>query len=207
MGFGPIVAIFFLLRELSAKYDNALPFRRKVKMHLRWFVGLSVVGLCFLTTDTLFARVGESPQRQDRSGPMTGLKSLQICVEDIEGDKNAGIIKSDLEAQTLVTLKRNIPALTIRETASCIGIFVVVVEAETVGGQPLGYSVMLRLMLLRPVNILADDWKSVVGVARIAGVWERSALVTGTRDSIARQVKDAVDSYLTQFSADYYKQN
>ena len=84
---------------------------------LRLFAALSVVPLWFLTTDSLLAKRGESPQQHDPSGPLTNLKSLHIVVDEVNADaRKAAITESDLEAQTLVALQRNIPTLAIRES-------------------------------------------------------------------------------------------
>jgi len=178
-------------------------------MHVSWrlFAALSVVPLCFPTTDSLLAKVGESPQQQDRSGPLTNLKSLHIVVDGVNADaRKAGITESDLEAQTLVALGRNIPTLTIREGGPFIGITVTVLENKTVGGQSLGYAAFVYVDVTRPVMILSDDGNSIP-ISHPATVWDKGTLVTGTRNDIAGQVKDVLDLFLIQVSVDYYKQN
>src|SRR5262249_13322166 len=106
-------------------------FARCMHVSLRLFAALCVVPLCFPTTDSLLAKVGESPQQQDRSGPLTNLKSLHIVVDGVNADaRKAGITESDLEAQTLVALGRNIPTLTIREGGPFIGITVTVFRKQ-----------------------------------------------------------------------------
>src|SRR5262249_34670020 len=174
---------------------------------LRLFAVLSVVPLWFLTTDSLLAKIGQAPQQQDRSGPLTNLKSLHIVVNEVSADaRKAGITESDLEAQTLAALKRNIPALTIREGGPFIGITVTVLENKTVGGQPLGYAAFVHVDVTRPVMILSDDGNSTP-ISHPAKVWDKGTLVTGTGNDIAGQVKDVLDLFLIQFSVDYYKQN
>jgi len=174
---------------------------------LRLFAALSVVPLWFLTTDSLLAKRGESPQQHDPSGPLTNLKSLQIVVDEVNADaRKAAITESDLEAQTLVALKQNIPTLAIRESGPFIGISVSVLENKTVVGQSLGYAAFVHVDVTRPVMILSDDGNSVP-VSHPAKVWDKGTLVTGTRNDIAGQVKDVLDLFLIQFSVDYYKQN
>ena len=59
---------------------------------LRLFAALSVVPLWFLTTNSLLAKTGESPQQHDRSGPLTNLKSLHIVVDEVNAAaRKAGI--------------------------------------------------------------------------------------------------------------------
>src|SRR5262249_33281087 len=122
---------------------------------LRLFTALSVVPLWFLTADSLLAKTGESPQQQDRSGPLTNLKSLHIVVDQVNADAGkAAITESDLKEQTLAALKRNIPTLTIREGGPFIGITVTVLENKTVVGQSLGYAAFVHVDVTRPVMIL-----------------------------------------------------
>src|SRR5262249_21701606 len=128
---------------------------------LRLLAALSLVPLWFLTTDSLLAKIGQAAQQQDRSGPLINLKSLHILVEEVSADaRAAGITESDLEAQTLAALKRNMPALTIREGGPFIGITVTVLENKTVRGQSLGYAAFVYVDVTRPVMILSDDGNS-----------------------------------------------
>src|SRR5262245_28038058 len=150
---------------------------------LRLFAALSTVGLWFLTTNSL---LGEPTQQQDRSGPLTSLKSLHIVVDEVSADaRTAGITESDLKAQTLAALKRNIPALTIRDGGPFIGITVTVLENKTVVGQS-GYAAFVYVVVTRPVMILSDDGNSIP-ISHPAKVWDKGTLVTGTRNDIAGQ--------------------
>ena len=165
---------------------------------LRLLAALSVVPLWFLTTDSL---PGESPQQQDRSGPLTSLKSLHIVVDEVSAvARTVGITESDLKAKTLAGLKRNIPALTIREGGPFIGITVTVLENKTLIGQSFGYAAFIYVGVTRPVTILSNDGNSIP-ISHAAKVWDKGMLVTGTRNDIAGQVKDVVDLFLTQLSA------
>jgi hypothetical protein len=57
-----------------------------------------------------------------------------------------------------------------------------------------------------PGDDFVRRWE-VTSLFHPAEVWAKGTLVAGARNSIAGQAKDALDGYLTQFSADYYKQN
>jgi len=178
-----------------------------IRASLRLLAALSAVGLWCLTTDSLLARIRQAPQQQDRSGPLTNLMSLHLIVEEVSADaRKAGITESDLEAQTLVALKRNIPEVTILEGGPFIGITVTVLENKTVRGQSLGYAAFVYVDVTRPVMILSDDGNAIP-ISHAAKVWDKGTLVTGTRNDIAGQVKDVLDLFLIQFSVDYYKQN
>ena len=174
---------------------------------LRLFAALSVVPLWFVTSDSLHAKTGGSPPQQDRSGPLTNLKSFHIVVDEVNAAaRKAGITESDLERQTLVALKRTIPTLAIRESGPFIGISVSVLENKTVVGQSLGYAAFVLVDVTRPVMILSNDGNSIP-ISHAAKVWDKGTLVPGTRNDIAGQVKDVLDLFLIQFSVDYYKQN
>ncbi len=75
-----------------------------------------------------------------------------------------------------------------------------------IGGKDVAFAAVVRLKMERPVTILED-----VGVGEVtfamATVWDIGTLLTGGRTSIRQQVKDEIDELLTEFAADYYKQN
>jgi hypothetical protein len=58
----------------------------------------------------------------------------------------------------------------------------------------------------RPALIYSDDGESVISLD-VPAVWDTGVLLSGTREGIARQVKEALDDLITKFSAAYYKAN
>src|SRR5262249_48292525 len=143
-----------------------------MRASLRLLAALSAVGLWCLITDSLLAKISQAPQQQDRSGPLTNLKSLHLIVEEVSADgRKADIKESDLEAQTLVAMKRNIPEVTIREGGPFIGITVTALENKTVRGQSLGYAAFVYVEVTRPVMIF-DDGNSTP-ISHGAKVWDK----------------------------------
>jgi hypothetical protein len=106
----------------------------------------------------------------------------------------------------LVGLRRDIPKLEVRESArTVLYLQVNVLPVPTVGGEE-GFCVVVLLKMFRPVTIQED-----VGVGEVfftaAPVWHSDSLLFGSRRIIRQLVKDSLDEKLTEFAADYYRQN
>jgi len=155
----------------------------------------------------LLASLPCEPQ-ETKASPLTRLRQISIVVEDLHADaKTVGLSVKSLESQMLVGLRRDIPKLVIREnTFPYLYLNVSVGQHSGSGGQESGFSAYVMLILLRPVMILED-----VGAGQItfttATVWWKIALLAGSRTSIHRLVKDEINEKLTEFAADYYRQN
>ncbi len=124
-----------------------------------------------------------------------------------EAAKTVGLSKENLESQLLVGLRRDIPKLAIRESAlPNLYLNVNVLRDTTVGGRDLGFSACVSLKMVRPVMLRED-----VGVGEVtlvmATLWDMGALLASSRRSIRQQVRDSIDEKLTEFAADYYRQN
>ncbi len=155
----------------------------------------------------LLASLQCEPQ-ETKVGPLTRLRQTSILVEPLTADaKTLGLSRKSFESQMLVGLGRNIPGLAIREgVLQFLYLQVGVLRETTVGGQEFGFSACLRLRRSRPVTILED-----VGVGEVtftsATVWDTGKLLTGPRSSMRQRVKETIDQKLTEFAADYYRQN
>lgn len=156
----------------------------------------------------LLASLQCEPQ-ETKVGPLTRLRQISILVESLTADaKTLGLSKESLESQMLVGLRRDIPRLAVHESARpYLYLNVTVLRATTMEGGEFGFSAYVFLMMLRPVTIEEDD----VGVGEVtfamAAVWHTAVLMFGTRSSIRQQVRDNLDEKLTDFAADYYRQN
>ena len=107
----------------------------------------------------------------------------------------------------LIGLRRDIPSLAIRESALPYLYLEVLVLRETyVGGRERGFSASVMLSMKRPVTILEDVMVGEVTFA-MATVWHKVELLTGSREYVRQRVKESIDEKLTQFAADYYRQN
>ncbi len=146
--------------------------------------------------------------QETKVAPLKRLRETSILVEPLNADAKAlGLSKKSLESQMLVGLRRDIPRLAIRESAlPYLYLNVTVVRERTVGGQEFGFSVFVSLEMVRPVTILEDVGDGEVTFA-LATVWDRGGLLTGSRRGMRQHVKDSIDEKLTEFAADYYRQN
>ena len=155
----------------------------------------------------LLASLQCEPQ-ETKLGPLTRLRQTSILVEPLNAAaKRIGLSKKSLESQMLVGLRRDIPKLAVRESARpYLYLLLTVVRDTIVGGQEFGFSVFVNLEMNRPVTILEDVGVGEVALTR-ATVWRRASLVVGSRRDIRRLVKDGIDEKLTEFAADYYRQN
>ncbi len=155
----------------------------------------------------LLAGVQCEPQETE-VGPLTSLRQTSILVAPLHVDAKAvGLSINSLESQMLVGLRRNIPRLAVRESARPYLYLVVTVAGETtVGGRERAFSAFVSLEMVRPVTILED-----VGVGKVtfkmATVWDQGYLLGGPRTGMRQQVKEIIEEKLTEFAADYYRQN
>jgi hypothetical protein len=155
----------------------------------------------------LLASLQCEPQ-ETKEGPLTRLRQAVIVVEPLSPAARAADLSiKSLKSQMLVGLRRDIPKLAIRDGVNpYLYLNVTVTRIRTVGGKEFGFSVYVSLEMKRPVTILED-----VGVIEVtfamATVWEIGTVLSGSRTSIRQQVKDEIDELLTEFAADYYRQN
>ncbi len=154
----------------------------------------------------LLASLQCEPQ-ETKAGPLTKLRQISIVVEPLSVHaKTLGLSKKSLESQMLVGLRRDIPKLAVRESAIPTLYLVVTVLSTRIGGKNVAFAAVFTLQMKRPVTILEDVGVGDVTFA-MATVWDIGTLLTGSRTSIRQQVKDEIDELLTEFAADYYRQN
>ena len=150
-----------------------------------------------------------SPQcepQETKVGPLTSLRQTSIMVALNADTKALGFSRKSLESQMLVGLRRDIPRLAIRESARPFLYLIVNVGRLTSGTQERGFAACVSLEMKRPVTILEDGGIGEVTFA-LATVWDRGTLLGGSRRDMRQQVKDSIDELLTEFAADYYRQN
>ena len=146
--------------------------------------------------------------QETKAGPLTSLRQTKIVVEPLnEAAKTVGLSKKNLESQMLVRLRQDIPRLAVREsTFPFLYLQVTVLRDKTVGGRDLGFSACVELSMKRPVTIREDEGIGEV-TFDLATIWSRGKILGGPRTSMRQQVKDEIDEQLTEFAADYYRQN
>ena len=155
----------------------------------------------------LLASLQCEPQ-ETKLGPLTSLRQTRVVVESLQPDaKTIGLSVESLESQMLVGLRRDISKLAVRESAHpYLYLNVAVLRITTVGGRETGLSAFVNLQMKRPVTILEDVMVGEV-ILDLATVWQKGVLLTGSRTSMRKRVKDEINEVLTEFAADYYRQN
>jgi hypothetical protein len=123
-------------------------------------------------------------------------------VEEMSSDAvKLGLTREDLESTALVALKSKLPKISVSKiTGSYMYINVTLVCSEYVCAANADVS------LSRPTKVLDDDDKTEVGLA-MANVWHKNKLFIGSGDSMSHNVKEYIDDALTQFAAEWYKEN
>jgi hypothetical protein len=146
--------------------------------------------------------------QETKVAPLTRLRQTSILIEDLTADgKTIGLSEKSLESQMLVGLRRDIPRLAVRENARPYLYLNVNVGRLTIdGGREIGFSACVSLQMVRPVWIQEDVGFDEVTFT-MATVWDKATHVAGTRRDIRQLVKESIDEALTQFAADYYRQN
>jgi hypothetical protein len=134
--------------------------------------------------------------------PLKGLHRVSIVIENIgkEG-QDIHLDKQDLQSQTLVALRRDIPTLKINSESTPY-VYVNIVGARSSGG---GYAFFVHVGVCRPALILDDDANVVMKA--IPEVWDSGIILTGDPDTMAGRIRQVVSDKITEFAADYYKQN
>ena len=127
----------------------------------------------------LLASLQCEPQ-ETKIGPLTRLRQTAIVVESLNADaKTLGLSRKSLESQMLVGLRRDIPKLAVRESASpTLYLNVTVLRETTVAGRESGFSVCATLKMNRPATILEDVGVGEVAVAMVT-VWDQGGLLFG----------------------------
>jgi hypothetical protein len=135
--------------------------------------------------------------------PLKKLTKINLSyVEMNEYGKSIGITDEVLGNQLLVGIKRDLPRVQLvhDQTSSRILISVGCVEATQ------GLAVCeIIIELKRPALIHLDD--STLAEQSLATVWMRHQVISTGSAEMIEQVRQFLSQSLTEFAADYYKQN
>jgi hypothetical protein len=135
--------------------------------------------------------------------PLKKLTKINLSyVEMSEYGKSIGITDEVIGNQLLVGIKRDLPRVELAhdQTSSRILISVGCVEATQ------GLAVCeTRIELKRPVLIHLDD--GTLTEQSLASVWTRHQVSSAGSAVMAEHVRQFLSQSLTEFAADYYKQN
>ena len=156
----------------------------------------------------LLASLQCEPQ-ETKLGPLTRLRQTAIVVESLNADaKTLGLSRKSFESQMLVGLRRDIPRLAVRESGPpYLYLRVNVGRLRMERGREVGFSACVSLQMARAVTILEDVGVGDVVTMDFGRVWDRTELVAESPSNIRQLVKDSIDELLTEFAADYYRQN
>jgi hypothetical protein len=135
--------------------------------------------------------------------PLKKLSKLNLSyVEMDKYAKSIGITDETIGNQLLVGIKRDLPRVQLvhDQTSSQILISVGCFEAAQ------GFAVCeTRIELKRPVLIHLDD--GTLTEQSLASVWTRHQASSAGSAEMAEHVRQFISQSLTEFAADYYKQN
>ena len=121
---------------------------------------------------------------------------------DSEYNKSIGVVDKIVFDQLLVGVKRDLPRIQIvnDEQSSVLGVSVLCADATG------GLAVCdIRVELRRPASVRLDD--NTLGESFVGTVWSRHTLSTAGSALMAEHVRQCISQSLTEFAADYYKQN
>lgn len=90
--------------------------------------------------------------------------------------------------------------------ATPIPYFYIAVNCVEIGERGYGYACQVSAYLERPVITLEDDAVNAVGKT-IAVVWRGGAILTSPRRDISARIRDEITTQVTEFAAEYYRQN
>jgi hypothetical protein len=148
---------------------------------------LAGVLICFLATP-------ESTKCQ----AFKGLQRIDILVEKV--NESIGLNHESLKDQILVALKRDIPKLKIDESSRS-WVYLQITSFQTV---QTGVATCVHVSLRRPARIIGDDGEQYF---TIVTTWEKETLIYGSIDRMPSSIRDEINESMTEFAAEYYKQN
>ena len=133
---------------------------------------------------------------------LEGLNAVHVVIEDVEkAGTDIGLFPEALQFQILVGLKRDLPRLKITPRS----LSMVYLSLTVVGDPNTGVSVYVTTQLKRPAQIVRDD--NSEGKFTLATVWNKGYLLSGPGYGMASRVREVISNQMTEFAADYYKQN
>jgi len=130
-----------------------------------------------------------------------GLEGIDIAVEDFDKVPGLELSEKDVESQTLVAIKRNIPKLPVgKQFAAYIYVRITPV---TVDG---GVAVFVLVDLKRPSHILRENGTDT-NIFALGSTWNKGTILVGPSSTIRSRIFETISEHMTQFAADYYREN
>ena len=137
------------------------------------------------------------------SGDISKLLEVRVEVGDLGRDEmTLGLNKKVIETHAIVTLLRKLPRVVVNESAkSIVQIRTIFGTGKMVGGVEKWYFGAMMVSVVRPVTILKT------GRSTKAIVWNRLYTLTGPLGTTAADVRRNLERLLTDFAADWYRDN
>jgi hypothetical protein len=136
-------------------------------------------------------------------GDMAKLLAVRVEVEELgQYEKYLGLNKKEIETHAIVSLLRRLPRLVVSESAkSVVQIRTLIGIGKMVRGREKWYFGAILITVSRPVTILKT------GRSTKAIVWNRLYSLTGPPGTAAADVRENLERLLTDFSADWHRDN
>ncbi len=137
------------------------------------------------------------------SGDISKLLEVRVEVGDLgEDERKLGLNKKVIETHAIVTLLRKLPRVVVNESAkSVVQIRTIFGTGKMVDGLEKWYFGAMIDSVVRPVTILKT------GRSTKAIVWNRLYTLTGPLGTTAADVRRNLERLLTDFAADWYRDN
>ena len=141
--------------------------------------------------------VPEGLRAQD--GRLAGLNEVGIIIEPLDSKiSKLGLTEDDLRNQVFVYLQGKLPRIKVYKNAtSSIYIRVTGLIFDKIKS----YAMFIEVMVYDNV-IIQRTKKQVVGL-----LWDSGYLMKGPNNSVANHVREILETRLTEFAADWYRDN
>ena len=131
---------------------------------------------------------------------LADLQYISIVIGDLSSEtERVGLTKQSLTDTVRVGLKRDAPKLLIDSTPP---VSVLYVKITSVGD---GTASFISVSVVRPGEVRGDNGGKVYSGP--VTVWHRGYLLTGPTATMASQIRDSINEGVTDFAAQYYKDN
>jgi len=138
-----------------------------------------------------------------QDGQLAKLSEVKIVVGDIrQEEKELGLNKDDIKNYVFVFLRSKLPQLTVKETVQPHIFISVNLKKRYIDGRFIGFHGGIHVDIVRPVKIIKT------GGIMFATLWHKGGTLIGPADDgVGTTVRRFLDQLLTNFAADWNKDN
>jgi len=142
-------------------------------------------------------------ESEAQDGKLAKLSEVRIIVEALRSDgKELGLNENDIKNHVFVLLRSKLPRLVVKDSViPYVFINVSVGKDRSIDGQIIGYYGSVSVQVMREVTI------NKTGSSAIADLWQYSRNITGPMGSTDSHIRAVLDKILTDFAADWYRDN